>query len=257
MKKQKADVEARLRGVNRLEHETDRLLALAEEDRQQTLEKALQEAREIVDNALQQSQAVLAKLPKTTREAGKNLIKTLHHEARSVRQHAKRIRKQPEPAAVVQTHDLQEGQRVRICGMEHKGTLVSLSKDKKQAEVQVGALKLDVAAHQLIPLAAPKKPEKPPTISMSEQSAWRDDAHMVTPELVLVGKRVDEALEAMDKYLDQAFLSGYSSVTIVHGIGTGKLKSAVSQFLRKHAHVSNYALDEQNSGATVAHLQRK
>ena len=257
MEKQKADVEARLRGVNRLERETDRLLALAEEERQQMLEKAVKEAQEIVDNALQQSQTVLAKLPKTSREAGKELIKTLHHEARSVRQRAKRIRKQPEPVSTVQPHELHEGQRVQVRGMGHTGTLVNLSKDRKQAEVQVGALKLDVAAHQLIPLAASKKHEKPPTVSVSEVSSWQDDAHMVTPELMLVGKRVDEALEAMDKYLDQAFLSGYSSVTIVHGIGTGKLKSAVSQFLRKHAHVTKYALDEQNSGATVAHLQRK
>lgn len=257
MEKQKADVDARLRGVNRLEKETDRLLALAEKERQQILEKALNEAREIVDNALQQSQTVLATLPASTREEGKQLIKALHTEARTVRHRAKTLKNTQEPASIAHPATLAEGQHVQIQGVGQKGVVLHLSKDGKQAEVQVGALKLEVPAHQLTLLATPKKTDSAPTISVSEVSTWQDDAQVVMSELVLIGKRVDEAIEEMDKYLDQAFLSGYPSVTIVHGIGTGKLKGAVSKFLRSHPHVTSYALDEQNHGATVAHLRRK
>lgn len=257
MERQKSDVEARLRGVNRLERETDRLLEMAEQERRQIVEKALQEAQEIVDNALRQSQSVLDALPTTTRDEGKALRKKLHQESRSVRQRAKRLRAQPEPPITMQPRDIRVGQRVQIKDMGHTGTVGSLNKDGTQVEVQVGALRLEVPVHHLIPLAGSQKTKKPPTVSVSGASTGSLDDHAVTPELVLVGKRVDEALDAMDKYLDQAFLSGYSSVTIVHGIGTGKLKNAVSQFLRKHAHVTAYALDERNSGATIAQLQRK
>jgi DNA mismatch repair protein MutS2 len=257
MEKHKADVEARLRGVNRLEKETDKMLALAEEERREILDKALKEAQDIVDKALQQSQAILAKLPAISREEGKELIKTLHQEARTVRQRAKKLGKVPEPLPTAHLDELQEGQRVQIRGVGQKGILQTLTKDGKQATVQVGALKLEVPAHQLIPIAAPKKSEKAPTISVSEVSTGQDEAQMLVSELVLIGKRVDDAIEAMDKYLDQAFLSGYPSVTIVHGIGTGKLKGAVSKYLRTHPHVASYAVDERNHGATIARLQRK
>ena len=74
---------------------------------------------------------------------------------------------------------------------------------------------------------------------------------------MVVGKRVDEALEEVEKYLDQAFLSGVSSVAVVHGLGTGTLKKAVADLLRSHPHVVNYAVDEHNYGMTNVELARK
>ena len=83
----------------------------------------------------------------------------------------------------------------------------------------------------------------------------RDD----TPgELFLLGNTVDEALEKLDKFLDDAFLAGRTEVRIIHGHGTGRLRTAVRQFLSSHRQIDSHrpGLDaEGGSGATVARLK--
>jgi DNA mismatch repair protein MutS2 len=76
-------------------------------------------------------------------------------------------------------------------------------------------------------------------------------------ELDLRGQRVEEALLEVDKYLDDAFLTGLPFVRIVHGKGTGTLRQAVRQQLHKHPLVNSYRSGEQGeggSGVTVAYL---
>jgi DNA mismatch repair protein MutS2 len=73
-------------------------------------------------------------------------------------------------------------------------------------------------------------------------------SYSVSPELNLLGKRVDEALAALDKYLDDAYLAHLSSVRIVHGKGTGALRSAVQNYLRKNKLVKAYRQGEFGEG---------
>ena len=72
------------------------------------------------------------------------------------------------------------------------------------------------------------------------------------PELNLVGRRVDEAMDILDKFLDRAFLSELVEVRIIHGFGTGRLKKAVQEMLAQHHHVERSHLE---GGATVAFLK--
>ena len=116
---------------------------------------------------------------------------------------------------------------------------------------------MKVPVNRLTPIQSSETLSRLQNISVSEISSIPDDTGFVTSELVIVGKRVDEALDDVDKYLDQAFLSGLSSVSIVHGIGTGKLKNAVSTLLRSHPHVLSYSTAEYNQGMTIIHLKRR
>ena len=63
------------------------------------------------------------------------------------------------------------------------------------------------------------------------------------PELNLVGKTAEEAVIALDKYLDRAFVSRLREVRIIHGFGTGRLKAAVGDFLRDHTHVEKFVVE--------------
>jgi len=77
-------------------------------------------------------------------------------------------------------------------------------------------------------------------------------------EIMLIGMTVEEALESLDKYLDDAFLSGRREVRVIHGHGTGRLRSAVRQFLSRHPHVESHRPGsplEGGTGATVARLR--
>jgi DNA mismatch repair protein MutS2 len=67
-------------------------------------------------------------------------------------------------------------------------------------------------------------------------------------EINLVGRKVDEALELTDKFLDDAFLAQMSQVRIVHGSGTGALRQAIGEFLSSHPHVARFQAASQNEG---------
>jgi DNA mismatch repair protein MutS2 len=80
----------------------------------------------------------------------------------------------------------------------------------------------------------------------------------VGPELHLIGRTADDAREALEKYLDDAFLAGLDSVRIIHGKGTGKLRRTVHELLAAHPLVAEHragALHEGGEGATVAQLR--
>ena len=78
-------------------------------------------------------------------------------------------------------------------------------------------------------------------------------------ELNLIGRTTDEAVDAADKFLDEAFLNGIARVRIIHGHGTGALRRAIADFLRTHAHVEAFSAappDQGGAGATIAELKQ-
>ena len=83
------------------------------------------------------------------------------------------------------------------------------------------------------------------------------DSH-VKMELDLRGERYEDALARVEKYLDDALLSNYHQVSIIHGKGTGALRQGVQQYLKKHPRVKSYRFGEAGeggSGVTVAELK--
>ncbi|MCM1309293.1 MAG: Smr/MutS family protein, partial [Butyrivibrio sp.] len=80
----------------------------------------------------------------------------------------------------------------------------------------------------------------------------------ISPEINLLGKTVDEALAELDKYLDDAYLSRLSTVRVVHGKGSGVLRNAVHNFLRRQKHVKSFRLGsfgEGDYGVTIVEFK--
>lgn len=126
---------------------------------------------------------------------------------------------------------------------------------KKGSEylVDVNGISLKTLAHDLVLHAKPA--EKKPVASASH---YRGTLTAIPTELHLIGLRVDEALDKLDKYLDDALVLHYKQVRIVHGHGTGALRKAVHQFLENNAYIASYRLGgagEGGLGATVVELK--
>jgi len=130
-----------------------------------------------------------------------------------------------------------------------------------RVEVQLGGMSITVETSDLqVPEggAAPTVGPAWKKEGSAGSHAYAETRPPVPRELKLIGKRVDEALGELDRFLDAALVAGHDEVRIVHGHGTGRLKSAVRRFLDSHAQVARHrpgGTGEGGDGATVATLR--
>ncbi|HEV2859778.1 MAG TPA: endonuclease MutS2 [Pyrinomonadaceae bacterium] len=173
----------------------------------------------------------------------------------------------PSSSADAPPRELAAGDQVRLCTLGTTGTIERISDG--EAEVRVGNLRLREKVTNLEPLApapARKKEEDNSLAARLRQMQQRGTEVKLRPsreapdaELKLIGRTTDEARDEVDRFLDEAFLHGYSHVRIIHGHGTGALRRAVHELLRKHPHVAGFDLAPDNqggAGATVVELKQ-
>jgi len=153
----------------------------------------------------------------------------------------------PERAAAVRRvnpEHLIPGARVKLRGISRRGVvLAKLGEDL--LEVQVGSLRMRARAQDVEEIEKPKATE-------SQNLRVKESKGGGTTELHVRGLRVEEALEKVDKFLDQAVLAGHTEVRVIHGIGTGALKKALTEFLASHPHVESAREAEREHGGAGA-----
>ena len=141
------------------------------------------------------------------------------------------------------------GDEVKVLSYGQKGEVLELV-GEDEAVVQMGIIKMKLPIEDLE--KTKKKKEKP------AKMVTRQNRQTIKTELDLRGYRYEEALLELDQYLDQAVLSNYEQVYIIHGKGTGALQKGVQQHLKKHKSVSNFRggmPSEGGFGVTVAELK--
>jgi len=137
------------------------------------------------------------------------------------------------------------GQNVLIKGLNQVAVLSKLPDGKGFAEVQIGLIKTKIKAEKLA--VTDKKPNK----ALKKLQVSFDDFHAgaeFSPRVDLRGMRVDEALDVLEKRLDTASLKNIREITVIHGHGTGALKSAVRAYLSDSPYVAKFRAGEQNEG---------
>lgn len=146
------------------------------------------------------------------------------------------------------------GGRVRHRALGWEGKLEKVHDGK--AEVVVRGKHVRCVLGELVGLATPAAEQRRASVELRRPAS---DASVEPPrELHLIGKRVEPALEELEVYLDQALLAGEQEVRVVHGHGTGRLRDAVREHLRRHAAVASSrpgADNEGGNGATVVSLR--
>ncbi len=135
-----------------------------------------------------------------------------------------------------------------------------------EAEVMVGVMRLREKIENLQAVESEKsQPQTDSKLERLQKQNKKAEANLnfdeenFRAELNLVGKRTDESEDLLDKFLDEAYLSGFQRVRVIHGIGTGALKNFVHNFLKGHPHVARYSLasqDQGGNGATVVELKK-
>lgn len=165
----------------------------------------------------------------------------------------------PKPAGGVNLNTLKPGADVIICDIGDRGSILSINKKDNTAVVQVGIMKITAHADNLAAAqeeAPAKRKRSASTSTAGMGGGLRREA--AKSEIDLRGMSLEEAENATDKFLDEAVMSGLSTVSIIHGKGTGTLRSGIQIMLRRHPHVKSYRLGkygEGEDGVTIAELK--
>jgi DNA mismatch repair protein MutS2 len=148
-----------------------------------------------------------------------------------------------------------EGARVRLKGVREPARVRRLL-GKGVIEVEAGFLKLQVPLDDVLEVLpdAPASSKLPQNVSFHASS----DLGVLSREINVIGKRAEEAVELVDKFLDSAVMGSVSQVRIVHGHGMGVLKRAIAELLTAHPHVEKFheaPRNEGGAGATIVELK--
>lgn len=224
-----------------------------ETEKDNLLQDAKKEARSIVEKAKQESEQVLEELHELQKEGyvkGHKVIdakKRLDDATPKQDKHDKQKQKQTK-----KIESFQPGDEVKVISFNQKGQIVEKANDKEYL-VQLGIMKMTVKATDLERLE--QKEEQTPKQRFVGVKGKKVPVKM---ELDLRGKRYEDAKVELERYLDDALLANYGSVSIIHGKGTGALRKGVEKWLKGHRHVKNVrmgGMGEGGSGVTVVELK--
>lgn len=236
----------------RLKKELQNQLKEYEEQKEKLQEKAKEKARKIVEQATREAEGVMSELRKMQMDQASSVKEHQLIDAKKRLEAAmpeNRILKRAAKAS--QAKPLKPNDEVKVISFGQKGTLIEkVSKD--EWIVQIGILKMKLPESDL----SYTKPEKQKE-TRAMATLKNRDSH-VKLELDLRGERYEDALARVEKYIDDALLSNYHQVSIIHGKGTGALRTGVQQYLKKHPRVKSYRFGEAGeggSGVTVAELK--
>jgi DNA mismatch repair protein MutS2 len=247
----RARAEESQRAAQTLKSELAERLEKIEDERVSILEKA----RLLAQNELASLRSEIGKLRAQLARARQPL-----EEVQSIRQAEEELEVLvEEPARRVAVPEsapdrpLRLGDQVRLRSLGHQGIVTALS--ESEAEVQIGALRARARFGDLELVGEGKKPNG------SAESKWSGITVLADSpggEISLRGQRVEDALLNLDKYLDAAYTAGLRSVRIIHGKGTGTLRSVVWQELKERPYVERFefAPDSQGGeGVTLAYFK--
>ena len=240
----------------RLRNEAERLYKDMEEKRDVSNRKAKEEARRILEKAKREAESILYDLKRMKKNGGapdheaNNLKKRLEEGLDSLAEGLK----QPSGNFAQPPKTVKPGDLVEITHLNTRGTVLSLPDSRGEVQLQAGIMKLKANLSQLRLVEEPKKKKQVSSVQVNTGAMERT----VRMSCDVRGLALDEALEEVDQYLDEAVLAGLNEVTIVHGKGTGILREGIQRALKTNGHVKSFRrgqYGEGEEGVTVVQLK--
>lgn len=245
------------REAQRLRSEAEKQKQKLEKQRERILNEAREEARRTVSDAKDEADAIVKEIRKLQRD-GANLNK-IDDKRRQLKQ--KLTSMEPQSVRSLSEHivpkDLKVGDRVYIHSLGQSGIVTSPPDNSGNVMIKTGIMRVKIGIEDLS--LDNTKQQQPKQQSKRYSGGFRNTkAKDISPEVDLRGMMALEAIDKLDKYLDDAYLAGLERVTIIHGKGTGALRSAVQEYLRTNSHIKSYRAGlygEGEAGVTIAELK--
>lgn len=231
-----------------------------EEQKEKEILRAKEKAREIINESKEVSKEVQEELKALARlESMGERTAGFDRNRRRLREIEKKNRntiKRETNDNPVDPASLSLGDRVKILTLNQNGEIISLPDEKGLLQVQVGIMKIgvNVSDIMLIDNGKPKKKKK----ASGYGKLYKKKAQTVSMSVDVRGKNMDDAVMDVEKYIDDAFISGLKEVTVIHGRGEGILRKGIRDMLKRNKNVDGFrsgGFNEGGDGVTIVNLK--
>ena len=248
MKRKRMAYEEELRKAEalRVQAERDRAalserLSRIEHERRLAVKNALEEAKELIAKASREAHDILEEVRREKKRAPLKALDAARAEIE------KRIDEIEPGRRAIRIEDIEEGETVFVKSIGADAAVLRVNRAQGRVTIK----------HQNKELELPVTYLSPPRGAVRQAEVGAPVQESAPREIKLIGKRVDEAMEMLEAFLNQASMAGIEEVRVIHGIGTGALRRAVQEFLSSHPSVDGFRpgeREEGGAGATVAKL---
>lgn len=247
------------REAEELKKEVERQKEKTREQKEKILAKAREDAKQLYVQAKEEADRIIKEMNKQAK-AENNRTKALEQRQKlneklsSMQQDFLKSKKvKPNHKA---PENLKPGDRVYVISFDQNGEVLTAPDKNKEVMVQMGIMKMKVPMAELMLDDTPRPKEKQKR--QQPTKAKFSKSQFISAEIDCRGQLVDEAIANIDKYIDDAYLSGLKQVVIIHGKGTGALRAGVQNYLKMNSHVKSYrpgTFGEGEAGVTVVELK--
>ena len=231
-----------------------------EQRKQDILRNAREEAREILEEAKAFADESIRKYNNWDKKPQSANNKEMEKARGEIRDKLNAVNgkldyKKPNRKSKAKPEDFHLGDSVHVISLNLDGIVRSLPNQKNEITVQMGILQSTVKISDVEIVKEEKKQSKQQKTAQYRASV--NKSMNIKPEINLLGMTVDEAVTALDKYLDDACLSHLNQVRVVHGKGTGALRKGIHEYLKRQSYVKSFRLGEfgeGDAGVTIVEL---
>lgn len=244
----KQKLQTSLHRAKQLEKKLQDALDIYNQRVQKQLDFALDRANEIVAKKRKKADKIIAELEEARKEGMQvktNQLMDAKGEFNQLAKQEANLAKNKVLQKEKKRHHVQVGDKVKVLSYGQTGT-VTKQLGEHDYEVSLGRIKLKVTDRDIDKLVAGQKQQAQRRATSASRSS------RARSSLDLRGQRYEEAMVNLDRYFDTILLSGLSTVTIIHGIGTGAIRQGVQQYLKRNKHVKTYSYAPANEGGTGA-----
>ena len=280
VEKNDVDIEDLLKGIydNKLEIEKQKEESLKNLNQAEMLRKKLEtdysdleekantmlinaknEARDILLEVKEDADRIIKEMNSISKKKNKNSMQELYDLKNDLNIKIKNVTygNSKDEKGNLKPEDIVLGMSVFVIPLGKEGIVTVLPNASLEVEVQVGSLKTNINIDKLMKIKNTQNTKKS-TNATSFKNAITNKSKSISPEINVIGLNIEEATQLIDKYLDDANLSKLETIRIVHGKGTGKLRTGIHSFLKKHPHVKSFRIGtygEGEMGVTVVTLK--
>lgn len=238
---------------NQIEHKRDHL----QRRQDKLVTDAKSEANKILKKAKQEADEIIKELRGIKTIADKEQNKKIEAMRKKLKDGISGTNSKYEPSQVHESDipkDLKIGEPVYVISLDQKGEVASVPDNKGELTIRVGIMKMKVNVKQVRRTKVELKKD-----NFSSSQSFRSRSAEVTTSMDVRGMNFDDASYQIDKYLDDVAMSGLEQVTIIHGKGTGVLRSKLKQYFKNHPHVKSSRdgeFGEGGSGVTIIKVKK-